>query len=200
MNLPDGFARSLLPFHAPTGCDSIFYIADHTNNSAWKVFVKQSNIVENIGEGDVARENIVAADKFMCQLYKVNSDSLDKARLHLFPKMTAPEKLPPTSDAFHHHILSVHFQATVWKEADKAMQELPDPEDYGWEMDDDSDQLHSILCSLDPVPCVDMVYCTCVTGCGTLICSCRKAKLVCTGLCLCHVPEAANPYINMNEL
>jgi hypothetical protein len=37
-----------------------------------------------------------------------------------------------------------------------------------------------------PQACLEMISCQCSTGCITLRCSCKEAKLPCTDLCKCH--------------
>jgi hypothetical protein len=104
----------------------------------------------------------------------------------MFGKSKSPESLPPTSDALKLHIERAHFQANMWKQAKVVKPVLPSPVTMGWSLD--GDRLISLLMTLDPIPqaCLEMISCQCSTGCITLRCSCKEAKLPCTNLCKCH--------------
>ena len=126
-----------------------------------------------------------SAEKFVCLLYKSPEEILDLAREKMFGKVSQPEKLPPTSDAFHQHLLRCHYQSMVWRTAHLGKPTLPKPEETGWRIQDDV--LVPVLMTLDPIPkaCIEMVSCRCKTGCSTLRCRCRKSTVVCTELCGC---------------
>jgi hypothetical protein len=114
------------------------------------------------------------------------TDTSDESRDLMFGKSKSPESLLPTSDALQLHIERTHFQASVWKQANVVKPVLPSPVTMGWSMD--GDRLIPLLMTLDPVPqaCLEMISCQCSTGCITLRCSCKKAKLPCTDLCKSH--------------
>ena len=100
-------------------------------------------------DGDLATETIKCAEVFICELYKVSVESIDKARFLLFAKMGTPEKLSPISDAFKYHVIRSHSQTMVWRQAINPIQSLPKPEDMGWRID--GDQLVPFLMSLDSI-------------------------------------------------
>ncbi len=171
--------------NALTGSDTTSYICGHSKKTAWKTFQEHFGLLQDLGVGELESGTIKAAECFMCKIYRIDTNSLDKARFILFPKLDTPDKLPPTSDAFIFHLKRVHFQAMVWRQANVAMQILPKPEDMGWRNEDGI--LEPILMSLDPIPkaCLELIRCQCTTGCRTLRCKCRKANLFCTALCMC---------------
>ena len=53
-----------------------------------------------MGEDVLVAVTIAFAEKLVCLMYETSKDSLDLARAALFGKVSSPEKLPPTSDAF----------------------------------------------------------------------------------------------------
>lgn len=111
-----GPQRSLaLPvFHALTGCDQIASFYDHGKRSAWKVWEKNDDLTECfniIGSPDVTQSTVnhsmKAVERFVCQLYKVNDDticSVDEARYYLMhTKSHEFDKLPHARDTLLHH-------------------------------------------------------------------------------------------------
>ena len=109
-----------------------------------------------------------------------------------------PEKLPPTSNAYKYHLMRVHHQSMIWRQANIPIQVLSKPEDMGWKIIED--RLEPVFMSLDPIPqsCIDIISCHCKTGCGTLRCKCRKSKLVCTNLCHCN-KDGENACLNLSR-
>ena len=88
---------------------------------------RHSQLLEDLGTGDITEEVINDAEKFICRLYKIPDyvDRCDKARVILFSKGYPQETLPPTSDAVRLHIRRSHYQAFIWKLATIATPILP---------------------------------------------------------------------------
>lgn len=194
--LPKGSEKCILQFHALTGTDTTSFIYGHSKKTAWEVFKQHFGLLVGIGNNELTSTSIQQAEEFLCKIYNAPTGSLDEARALLFPRTDLPDKLPPTSDAFSFHIRRVHFQAMVWQQANAAVQQLPKPEEMGWEMNENV--LVPKLMSLEPIPqaCLDMIHCKCRTGCRDLRCKCRRAKLPCTGLCTCADVEQLLTCIN----
>ena len=189
-NLPCNSSSALLPFHAITGCDSTSFFCGHSKKTAWKVFKEQFDLLSSVGDGILDAGTIASAEKFVCRMYKTLDDSLDLARVSLFGKVSSPEKLPPTSDAFRQHLKRCHYQTAVWRQAHIQKPVLPSPEESGWKLAEGL--LVPVFMTLDPIPkaCLEMISCRCTTGCATLRCKCRKSQVVCTGLCGCTKNDA----------
>ena len=131
-DLPTDSAPHLLPFHALTGCDSTSYFANHTKRSSWKVFIEHHQLLNNLGIGDLTEETIRSSETLVCRIYDVHeTDSVDAARHVLFSKTGKPEALSPTSDALRFHLMRVHYQTMVWRNAHCGVPELPAPVDMG---------------------------------------------------------------------
>ncbi len=185
-NLSPQAAATLLPFHALTGCDTTSYLSGHTKQSAWKIFTDSHELLAELGVGEITPAILKSAEKFMCKIYTVpQTDSIDIARYRLFSKSVKPEALPPTSDALRFHVMRVHYQSMIWRQADCATPELPAPESMRWKLTNDG--LVPILMSRSPIPaaCLELIHCSCLTQCRTLRCKCRKSGLLCTSLCRC---------------
>lgn len=186
-NLPRDSAPSLVAFHALTGCDTTSYIASHTKSSLWKVFKEHHPLLRNLGIGDLTEQTRRSSEAFVCRIYDVHkTDSVDAARHILFSKTGKPEAMPPTSDALRFHLMRVHYQAMVWRNAHYATPELPSPLDMGWKHGDSG--LQPILMSQNPIPesCLEMILCACKKQCTTRRCKCRKSGLLCTAMCACQ--------------
>ena len=98
------------------------------------------------------------------------------------------ESIPPTQDALLQHSKQVVYQAGIWTTSNISQQELPSPEGYGWQLNEQ--------CKRSPVwitlpmaskACNELVKCGCKSsrGCGGR-CACKKAQWKCTELCSCH--------------
>ena len=186
-NLPTDSAPHLLPFHALTGCGSTSYFANHTKRSSWKVFIEHHQLLNNLAIGDLTEETILSSETFVCRIYGVHkTDSVDAARHVLFSKTGKPEALSPTSDALRFHLMRVHYQTMVWRNAHCGVLELPAPVDMGWKHGDSG--LQPILMSLSPIPesCLEMISCACQKQCKTRRCKCRQSGLRCTAMCACQ--------------
>lgn len=192
-NLPAGSLSALLPFHALTGCDTTSYICNHTKVSAWKIFRDKHHLLASLGEGELTVNKIRDAEKFICAIYNCgNMESVNDARVLLFSKTEKPEALPPTKDALELHIKRVHYQALIWKQASCQQPTLPNADGMGWVTDGEGgSKLVPLLMTKEPIPnaCKEIISCSCKSGCTTLRCGCKKAKLFCTGVCGCSANE-----------
>ena len=83
-------------------------------------------LLSNIGIGDLTAETQRSSEAFVCRIYDVHkTDSVDAARHILFSRTGKPDGMLLTSDVLHFHLLRVHFQAMVWRNAHYATPELP---------------------------------------------------------------------------
>ena len=124
--LPQAVVKSLLPFHAVTGCDVTSQIGKRSKATTWKVFCKQPDLLASLGEMDITEEVHDQTEKFVCALYSLpDVMSCDKAREIRFLRWKAAESLPPTSDALHLHTLRSHFTTLIWKQAAEPAPILP---------------------------------------------------------------------------
>lgn len=184
-SLPDGSDRALLPFHALTGCDTTSYLYGHSKTAALKIFVTDFKLIEDVGEGQLTSEQSDKAEKFICKIYGQDSNKTNEARFVMYHRCNIPEMLPPTSDAIRLHIARAHYQSLVWKQANVTDPVLPEPQQSGWKLERNT--LVPVLMTKSPIPvaCIEMIKCSCKTGCRSLRCKCRKSGLPCTRMCSC---------------
>ena len=104
----------------------------------------------------------------------------------LFSKISKPEAISPTRDALHFHLMRIHYQNMVWRNAHCAIPDFTAPVEMGWKRGDSG--LEAILMSLSPNPesCLEMICCACLKQCKSGRCKCRKLGLRCTSMCSCH--------------
>ena len=92
-------------------------------------------------------------------------------------KAIHPNMLPPTSARTKYHSLRVFHQVQQWQ-----VNTLP-AEDWGWEHSEG--RFKPVNSDFDPAPLslLDIVRCTCKTGCGPLRCGCRRQGMPCSSAC-----------------
>ena len=196
-----GIEKSIaLPvFHSFTGCDTTSTFFGKGKKSAWdawKSFPKVTSAFLYMANYPhtpltIECEHFKLLERFCVVIYDKTSDlkSVSEARKELFcQKNRTMETIPPTQDALLQHCRRVAYQAGIWSISNKAQQELPSPEGYGWKL--------SKECKWSPVwitlpvaskVCTELVKCGCKSsrGCGGR-CSCKKAQWRCTELCSCQ--------------
>ena len=111
-------------------------------------------------------------------------------------KAIHPNVLPPTSAATTYHSLRVFHQVQQWHR-----NTLP-AEDWGWELSEG--RLKPVKSDVGPAPqsLLDIVTCTCKTGCGTLLCGRHRQGMPCSSACsgcrgICQ--NMSNNYVDDNE-
>ena len=105
-----------------SGCDSTSAFSGMSKERLIEVATSQGELpdgLESLGNSItyLSKETMDAFVALASLMYvgKVNS-SLDNVRYKLFAKNSkTSEKLPPTMDAFHHHLRRTNFQAYIWK-------------------------------------------------------------------------------------
>ena len=113
--------------------------------------------------------------------------AVKELRWSLFKKKQAQsDRLPPTQATLQQAILRAHYRLMVWNSDRITNPELPSPQHYGWQMD--QEEWVPVMTNLPPAPeaILQLVQCGCSKErCSTNRCQCRKAGLNCTDLCNC---------------
>ena len=147
---------------------------------------------------DVLKE----ATNFIAACYKMPTDGSDMSsvrgkvwasRVGKAPSC-APKlhSLPPTSEAFCENVKRVHLQTCTWKHAVDTDPPDLDPVDYGWTKDETTKTLVPVMLpknmQLAPEDVLKLIKCSCESQspCGSLRCTCNKARLSCTIFCACQ--------------
>lgn len=179
-----------LPFiHAVLGCDTTSRLHGLGKRAALnkmkdKNFVNQAEIFM---KNNMARDRIIAAgERAAVLLYKgADGESMDGLRYKRFCEKTTtstssvePHSIPPTSAALKYHSLRVYYQVQEWLGVDTL-----DPKEWGWKVCEE--RMVPLTTDLEPAPreLLEIIKCSCRTGCSNLRCSCRKNGLPCTFGC-----------------
>ena len=190
-------STAILGFHVLTGCDQIGRFSGKSKTTWWKSFMKADGEILQalscLGDSEtipdlLTLENI---ERFVVNTYgnkKMPKELSTLARLRwfLFSKYQHDAtQLPPTMSALKYKIFRSHFICLVLKRSHMAIQNLPPPQNYGWELNGES--LDPILTDNLPAPLglIELSVCGCNGDCSTKRCKCYKNKFVCTDMCKC---------------
>lgn len=192
---------SCLPaMHALTGCD--------TNSSIYKVGKRTalSKLTQNIGRlKDLSRvhasesveECLPVTRTYAMMLFGGTKNkstgkpysSMNEIR---FSMATSTDKsatqLPPTEDAFKHHVMRARVQTIIWCQSHAPDPDIPDPVGNGWKRAEDGKLVH-VYFSKPPAPVFmrDLTHLYCKDrDCNTSKCQCSAVGLPCIDICLCQ--------------
>uniref|UniRef100_A0A0K8SZB8 Tesmin/TSO1-like CXC domain-containing protein n=3 Tax=Lygus hesperus TaxID=30085 RepID=A0A0K8SZB8_LYGHE len=129
-------------------------------------------------------EVAAAGEQFLAAVYSPKDEgrTLDELRFSIFTKTLTKTAfdltaLPPTSTAAKQHFFRVYHQVQAWYGSEL------DPITWGWRRS--AQGLLPVTTTKDPAPSevLRAIACKCVQGCRGK-CSCRKAGLKCSTICL----------------
>ena len=192
-NMDPRVCATLPMFHAFTGCDTVSAFCGRGKKTAWNTWKVYPEAIKAFEEfplmqaetSDMAMETL---ERFVVLLYDRTSDimNVNDSRKHLFTQKTRSlENLPPTQEVLKQHIKRARYQSICWKKALTAMQELPDPANWGWKKNTTGWEPLWTTISEASQACHELIHCGCKKGC-TRQCKCVKAALKCTALCFCQ--------------
>jgi len=129
----------------------------------------------------VQDDTLKCLQRFVCHLYCYDrTDDVNTTRYTIFKKgKFSEEMLPPTEDG-----LLLHIKSYIWRHAMDNFLHMPDPGFHGWVYNEENDDLEIKWMSLPIAPDSILCFanCSCVKGCSTFRCSCKKASLRCSDL------------------
>lgn len=140
-----------------------------------------------------------AGRSFIFRLYgNRECESLGDLRYQCFAKSLSKStftlaSLPPTDAAARFHSLRTYLQVQKWLGIDLS------PTDWGWKMTGSG--LAPITTNKDPAPpdLLNIISCKCLKGCMTATCSCRRAGLKCSVICVaCKGLACTNSDVNID--
>lgn len=190
----------LLPVYCLTGCDTVSAFHGHGKRKAFRIMTSKANkfqAMTDLGMGPLTRAQKEACTQFIGLMYgQTDCNSLNHLRVqkasHSRSKMPA-KKLPPTDNSFELHVLRCVFQLLIWRQAMVAMQELPDPKDYGYVLNPETNSLQPRLMS-QPAAAPELLndlVCVCDGDACSTSCKCEENEQPCTYACNC---EAKMPF------
>ena len=197
LNLGPEKSKSMMFFHAFTGCDVVSAFRGKGKKTAWQawdvcpevthVFKKLSSYPAVIEDADL---NLL--ERFVINMYDKNStaDKVDEVRLDLFArKQRSYDAIPPTSASLVQHVKRSVFQAAcIWGQATVCKMQIESPANWGWQKDG---EVWKVLWSKLPAiaeSCQQLTKCGCKTDCRGR-CKCYRFSLKCTQLCSCKCED-----------
>ena len=185
----------MLTVYCLTGCDSCSALFSIGKKKVFNVMLSNAQefkMVARMGRHpSLPVEVKQVCVKFIGLLYgAANCVSLNKLRTDkaMKKKNVKPKKLPPTDDSFVLHMLRCTYQLLIWKGSLSAMQQLPDPLEFGYAIDSESGLLVPQLMSqaVTPPELLSDLVCNCADMCEK-DCICFLNEQPCTRACECKV-------------
>ena len=170
-------AKSLLGFHAFTGCDMAGKFRGRSKAFCWKIFLQSDNKVLDsffaLGSREINPTDCFVVDglvKYVMKLYcsgcPADIDNLGKLRWFMLSKyQTESEKNPPMLGAFIFKILRSHYISLVWRTCDEPKPSLPSSCEFGSRSNNDSYQVVTTKELPAPEALIELIFCGCTTKC-----------------------------------
>ena len=187
---------NLLPAHALTGCDTVSSFSGIGKTTVVKKLEtfsgelklgRMSAPFHEIHESCLQLTRLLYGEETEANLNTIRANIFRRkiaGKRHIPPKLSS---LPPTMASFQAHVKRAHLQAALWQAAGEPSPPELDPVDYGWELHQST--LRPALGLDDQLPApnevLNLVSCSCKTGCSTAQCTCTKLSLTCTAFCTC---------------
>ena len=201
--LGEDVCNALISFHCFTGCDSVSSFHGKSKAKAYKLMAESAQfkvMFQQLGSSFTVEEDVFSGlERFVCQLYGQECDSVNKARYNMFLLLIKSEaRLPPTKDSLTMHIRRANYQATVHTCCLEQTPDIPSPHGHGWKVEDG--EIDIVWGEQPPAPSslLELTHCTCKkTNCKVPSgknkgrCSCRQHNVPCTDLCKCT--DCENP-------
>lgn len=169
-----------------------FLISWQRKKTAWAIWAKFDDLTEAVldikNEFRVDSKALKCIERFVILLYDKATPICDinEARKYFFTKKQRPlQSLPPTRESLVQHVRRAVLQGVfLWGQSLISSPNIPDPEQWGWKL---NEGVYQPLWSTSPealVACQELLSCKCKITCSQK-CSCARAELKCTILCLC---------------
>ena len=131
---------------------------------------------------------------FVCQVYKSHGPkTLPALRWELFrTKNLEGEMVPPTRASLLPHLVRANYITMRDKSYVVTHPHLPPVSENGWTLEDDV--IIPVHCLELPAPkaVLELIKCSCKTGCKSGKCSCSKNDLPCSPQCKCYWDDCEN--------
>ena len=190
--------KTILFFHAYTGCDLTSCMCGIGKKTAWaawerypeitEVMINLTNDPKSIDEDPTL---MAALEKWTVMMYSKSCNKLtvNEARQSMFThNLKSLDNIPPTQAALYQHVKrTLLVAAYMWHVAFRKMLNMPHPGLYGWEWNDRVQQWVPFWTVLEDASkaCSMLLHCGCQKSC-TGNCKCSKAGKRCTPLCKCE--------------
>jgi hypothetical protein len=164
ISLSEEKRKSLLAFHAITGCDTVSQFAGIGKKTACKIFETHHHLLQHLGDGLPEKSVLAEVEAFVCKLYNKNTSEVEinKERAAAFRKTKKSlDSLPPTQDSLNLHSMRANYQTLVWKKALEPCHTLPPPEECGWQHDEGTLRPRLMTQEQVSAACLQLAFCGC---------------------------------------
>uniref|UniRef100_UPI00358DF722 uncharacterized protein n=1 Tax=Myxine glutinosa TaxID=7769 RepID=UPI00358DF722 len=200
-SIGDDVSQALIGLHCFTGCDSVSAFYGKGKKKALNLILKNPELcgaLKDLGERfDIHPDMMEALETFVCKLYgQHNITTVNEARYNMFRLARTSEiTMPPNQDALRQHIKRANYQAGIYKRSLQPIPDIPDPDGYGWMMEE---ELAINWMTLPPAPDSVMELANCTGSCkktrcsNETTCTCLQNNIPCTDLCKCGRNDCSN--------
>lgn len=186
------------------GCDTCLSLFGVGKKRAFQIMKRHSDKfteLADLGSSPCLTQRVKAAAlTFIGLLYGCNSCiSLNSLRAVMVVERskTKPRRLPPTDDSLLLHLLRCLYQLMIWKSALQANVVLPNPTEFGYEIDPNNGMYvpQMMAQSASPPELLSDLLCKCSDDCqGNCVCS--QNEQPCTKACKCEGSVDSNNFCN----
>lgn len=187
-------ARVLPLFHSLTGCDTVSFFNGRGKKTAWdvwNVYPALTPVLTTLMEmPDVVVDDACMStiERFVTLMYDRTSSlsKVNEVRQELFCKKARTlENIPPTRASLVQHVHRAVLQGSyIWGQTLLKEPTLPCPSKWGWQQEEGRWVPYWSTLSQAKDSLYQLISCGCKVACRGR-CKCRKANLLCTGLCNC---------------
>ena len=195
-------------FHAFTGFDTTLAFKGLGKKTAFQAYRAYPDVesvfagfhtdpFQNLEEDD---EKFKIIQRFAVLMYSRTSlcHSVNDARVELyFERSQDNESIPPTKNALLMHTKRAIYQSGVWSNCIEPQQNLPSPQNFGWQQSRDTPSIWQPLWMTKQEACKELRELLVKCGCKTSVCKqskrckCNSVNFLCTRLCSCACPSKA---------
>lgn len=188
-DLSPSICSALIGLHVFTGCDSITSFYGKGKKKPYSTAVDHEPFLtafSELGTEFTLKPTLMPLlEGYVCRLYGHGTSDVNHVRYKIFCTSKSEQSMPPTRDALEQHCLRANYQAAIHRRAMVQFINAPSPVGHGWQME--NDELSYKWMTQPPAPDIllEVVQCSCKTGCESGKCSCAKSKVNCTDMCKC---------------
>ena len=199
----------MMTVHVLTGCDTCGKFNGISKKTWINLFLNVRDDVELLQafrefQEDRSKNTVEKLAKFVAWGYikkkkdRVDVVNLASARCYMYKQEKADcEKIPPTLGAFLKHCDRAFHTLRQHATAHKAMIDIGDPLEHGWERIGEEYLPETTAEDIAPGEIIDLTSCKCKTNCQKGYCRCYARNVDCTDFCgctdICENTDPATP-------
>ena len=184
--------RSLLGFHAFSGCDTVSAFAGRGKVVGYRIVTRNvefQEMFQQLGmEWNLSDDLHHSLQKFTCTMYcsTPGTSDINELRYRVFCLKRGDvesNQLPPCNDTLRKHSLRANYQAAVWRRSLQRCPDIPSPVGSGWCTEDGKLVIDWMGGQPAPQAVLELLSCQCSRSFKLPSCSCIVNGLKCTDMC-----------------